>query len=126
MGQTKRLLQRRVEHWRTAAAQWIGGADETDEAEQEAEQLVEAEEQPRRWIELKEQTYERCLQLAESQRTTVDAVVHQMIEQYWANRNSELVTPFSREQLDRNPLLQLDALSRRNFRPFGEPAYEAE
>lgn len=123
MGQTKRLLQRRVEHWRTAAAQWIGGAEE---AEQEIELSAEEEAQPGRWVELEEQTYERCLQLAESQRTTVDAVVHQMIEQYWANRSSEPVTPFSREQLDRNPLLQLDALSRRNFRPFGEPAYEAE
>lgn len=121
MGETKRLLQRRLEHWRNAAAQLIGGTEEPEENESFIEEAQES-----RFIELDPALHARCKQLAEAQRTTVDAVVQQMVEHYWASRSSELITPISREQLERNPLLQLDALSKRNFRPFGETAYETE
>lgn len=128
MGQTKRLLQRRLEHWRTTAAQWIGGTEDDESIEEPSSPVQETEEakDEARWIELKPAVYERCKTLAEAQRTTVDKIVHQIIEQYWASRSGDLMTPISREQQERNPLLQLDALSKRNFRPMGEQVYEAE
>lgn len=68
-------------------------------------------------IELEPEYYEKCRQMAEAQNTTVSAAVHYMIEQYFAGRTHETLFQATVEQKDRNPLLQLDALTKRKV-PF--------
>jgi len=109
MGNSTRLLQHRLEQWKTAATRFIAGPED----EQEATTVV-----------LEPTLYERCAQAAELQQTTVTDIVHHILEQHYSAGSSELLVPISREQLERNPLLYLDALAERNINLYGEPKYE--
>lgn len=109
MGNSKRLLQRRLEQWKSAATQFIAGPEETEDESS---------------LELDPVLLEKCQQMADSQQVTVNEIVNQIVEQYWTHKSSELLVPISREQLDRNPLLYLDALSERNINLYGDTKYE--
>ncbi|MFD0679861.1 MULTISPECIES: hypothetical protein [unclassified Paenibacillus] len=102
MSTTKRVWQKKLEHWKHKANHLISGTEEIDER-----------------IELSPVILEKCKVLAEDKQTTVDDVVQQILEQYWLQRTNELSTPISREHIDRNPIFLLDALAHRNFKPFG-------
>ncbi|MDF2963550.1 MAG: hypothetical protein K0S39_5285 [Paenibacillus sp.] len=109
MSTTKQVWQKQLERWKHKANHFISGTGEIDES-----------------VELSPVMLEKCREMAEAGNTTVDEVVHQILEQYWLQRDNELSTPISREHLERNPLFQLDALAQRNFKPFGveEISYE--
>jgi hypothetical protein len=70
-------------------------------------------------IELDPVLLEKCKQLADAEDTTLNDVVHHILEQYWNQRTNELSIPISREHIERNPLFLLDSLTERNFKPFG-------
>ncbi|MCS7461968.1 hypothetical protein N0M98_17665 [Paenibacillus doosanensis] len=112
MNNARGVLHRRLEQWKSAANQLISGPEEEIE-ESEA-------------IELDPALLEQCRTMAEAQGVTVNEAVRQIVEQYWARKSGELIVPISREQLERNPLLYLDALSERNIKLFGEAKYEYE
>lgn len=75
-------------------------------------------------IELEPEYYERCRQMAEAQNTTVSAVVHYMIEQYFAVGSHKSLFQATAEQKETNPLLQLDALTKRKEPYTPEEAQE--
>ncbi|WP_282935258.1 hypothetical protein [Paenibacillus sp. RC67] len=110
MGNSKRLLQRRLEQWKSAATQFIAGPEEAEEDELS--------------LELDPVLLAKCQQMADTQQVTVNEILNQIVEQYWTLKSSELLVPISREQLDRNPLLYLDALSERNINLYGDTKYE--
>lgn len=111
MGNSTRLLQRRLEQWKTAATQFIAGPEE---------------EEDNRTVVLDPAIFEQCQQEAEAQQISVNEWVHYILEQHVAAKSADLLVPISREQLERNPLLYLDALAERNINLYGEPKYEYE
>ncbi|MDF2716798.1 MAG: hypothetical protein K0R28_3723 [Paenibacillus sp.] len=102
MSSSKQFVHNQFKKWKDAATQFIG--HETDgEIESSAESPV---------IELEPEYYERCRQLAESQNTTVAAVVHYLLKQQLALKGQERVFKTNIDLIECNPLLALDALTR--------------
>jgi hypothetical protein len=111
MENSKHRLQSRLEQWKSAASQLISGSETQEEAT----------------IELDPVMLEKCQRQAHEQHTTVSAVIHNILEQYWSNINTESKQPpISRDQLERNPLLYLDGLSKRNFQSYGGDVQDEE
>ncbi|MCZ8516765.1 hypothetical protein O9H85_31260 [Paenibacillus filicis] len=97
MSSSKTLLQNQLRKWKSAASQLITSEE------------IEADDNR---IELEPSSYAICKRLAEAQGTTVNAVVHYMIEQYASSRPQDSMFQATLEQRDRNPLLQLDGLTK--------------
>jgi NRPS condensation-like uncharacterized protein len=111
MSISKQILQNKLERWKQAVNQLISGNEET---ETESVQTIE----------LNSEMMQKCNLLAAEQQTTINEVVNNILNQYWHQKNNQLSVPISREQLERNPLFELDSLAQRNFRFFGETNYE--
>lgn len=109
MGNSTRLLQRRLEQWKTAATQFIAGPED---------------EEDHRTVVLDPDLYEQCQQTAEAQQVSVNEWIHHILEQHYNAKSTDLLVPISREQLERNPLLYLDALAERNINLYGDTKYE--
>ncbi|PZE21749.1 hypothetical protein [Paenibacillus xerothermodurans] len=107
MSITKVNLQNKLERWKQMASQLISGSEETSHS-----------------IELDPAILDKCRLAAEERQTTVNHIVNEILEQHWLKKNNELPTMISREQMDRNPLFLLDALTQRELKPFGETQYE--
>ncbi|AEI41181.1 hypothetical protein [Paenibacillus mucilaginosus] len=103
MSNSKDLLQSKLKAWKSAATSLIS----SPEGETEINSHV---------IELEPEYYEKCRQMAEAQHTTVSGAVHYMIEQFFAVRSHEVMFQATVEQKEKNPLLQLDALTKRRDR----------
>jgi hypothetical protein len=103
LSSSKQFVHNQFKKWKDAATQFIGhdGDEDTDQA---AESSI---------IELEPDYYERCRRLAEARNTTVSAVVHYMLKQQLALRGQERMYKSNIEQIERNPLLALDALTGR-------------
>ncbi|MHC2206866.1 hypothetical protein ACVLD2_001049 [Paenibacillus sp. PvR052] len=102
-------MQNQLKKWKSAAAGLISSEGEVMETHA---------------IELEPEYYEKCRQMAEAQNTTVSAVVHYMIEQYFAVGSHKSLYQATAEQKDKNPLLQLDALTKRKETFTQEEAQE--
>jgi hypothetical protein len=112
MENSKHPIQSRLEQWKSAASQFISGSDDKEEAT---------------IIELDPVMLDKCQHKAQEQQTTVSAIIHDILEQYWANVNTEHKQPsISRDQLERNPLLYLDRLSKRDFNSYGGDIHDEE
>jgi hypothetical protein len=104
MDNTKQKLHGRLEQWKTAASQLLSGSQEKEEA-------IE--------LDLDPVMLDKCQLHAIEQQTTVSAVINHILEQHWSQATSRPQQVISREQLERNPLLYLDGLSKRDFNRFG-------
>ncbi|MFC6228343.1 hypothetical protein ACFQI7_11040 [Paenibacillus allorhizosphaerae] len=105
MSNSKQFMQGQLRRWKSAASQLISSGEPTYELEN---------------LELENDIYDKCKQMAEAEQTTVSAVVHYILEQYFAGRSHELMVQATMEQKEKNPLLQLDALVKRNEKFRGE------
>lgn len=99
MSNSKDFMQNQLKKWKNAAAQFIS-----------SEEAITKEATV---IELEPEYEEKCRQLAESQHTTVTAVVHYILEQHFALRNNDRVFQATPLQIEKNPLLALDGLTGR-------------
>ncbi|UUZ79602.1 hypothetical protein LJK88_31400 [Paenibacillus sp. P26] len=105
MSNSRQILQSQLKKWKSAASQLI-----TSEEGEEETSVVE----------LEPSSYAICKRMAEAQGTTVSAVVHYMIEQYASVRPQESMFQATLEQREKNPLLQLDALTKRSGKNLDE------
>ncbi|MCZ8520694.1 MULTISPECIES: hypothetical protein [Paenibacillus] len=106
MSNSKDMLQSKLKAWKSAASSLISSPEgETEES---------------RIIELEPEYFEKCREMAEAQHTTVSGAVHYMIEQFFAVRSHEMMFQATVEQKEKNPLLQLDALTKRRDRRVEE------
>ncbi|TMV50068.1 hypothetical protein FE783_10920 [Paenibacillus mesophilus] len=103
MSSSKQFMHNQFKKWKEAATQFIGH-DSDGDLDQTADSPI---------VELEPDYYERCRQLAEARNTTVAAVVHYMLKQQLALRGPERMYKSNIEQIERNPLLALDALTGR-------------
>lgn len=97
LSQSKHLLHNQFKRWKNAASQLIS---------------TEEEDGYSHVVELEPAAYALCKRMAEAQETSVSAVVHYLIEQQSTGRSHESMFQASLEQRERNPLLQLDAMTR--------------
>lgn len=105
MSSSKEFMQSQLRKWKSAASQLISTEGEAVETAA---------------IELEPEVYDKCRRMAEAEQTTVSAVVHYMIDQYFAVRSHEMTFQATMEQKEKNPLLQLDSLTKRKERYTGE------
>ncbi|TVY11461.1 hypothetical protein [Paenibacillus cremeus] len=105
-----RFIQNQWSKWKTAASQLIS----TESKESYDDEVME--------LDLEPEFYQKCLQMAKAEQTSVSAVVHYILEQYFTGRSNEKLVQATMEQKERNPLLQLDALVKRSERRMGEEA----
>lgn len=111
MDNAKHKLQNRFAQWKTAATQLISGPEETEEATV---------------LDLDPVLLDKCQHQANEQQTTVSAVINDILQQYWNQARSQPQQVISREQMERNPLLYLDGLSKRDFKRYGGETYVEE
>ncbi|MGF9710956.1 hypothetical protein [Paenibacillus naphthalenovorans] len=109
MNNSKDFVKNQLNKWKNAAAGLLSSGGEAMDTHA---------------VELEPEYYEKCRQMAEVQNTTVSAVVHYMIEQYFAGRSQDTLFQTTADQKDKNPLLQLDALIRRKAPYTPEEAQE--
>lgn len=64
-----------------------------------------------RSIELDAEAYRICSEWAEARDITVDDAASQLIHLQWEERRSQLARQATRQQIEGNPLLALDALA---------------
>jgi hypothetical protein len=109
---SKQFMQGQLKKWKSAASQLISSDEQTYEPTN---------------VELETDFYQKCVQMAEAEQTTVSAIVHYILEQYFAGRSHEMMVQATLEQKEKNPMLQLDALAKRKERYQGEEeAYERD
>jgi hypothetical protein len=111
MDNTKQTISSRLEQWKSAASQLISGSEEKEEAT---------------IIELDPIMLEKCQRQAQEQQTTVSAVIHDIMQQYWSQTSNEHMQPITPRQLELNPILYLDSLSNRDFRSYGGDVIDEE
>ncbi|NHN30580.1 hypothetical protein [Paenibacillus agricola] len=112
MDTAKHKMQNRFEQWKTAASQLISGSQsepgETDEATV---------------LDLDPGLLDQCQLQADKQHTTVSTVINHILHQYWSETHSIAKQAIPRDQLERNPLLYLDGLSKREFTQYRGETY---
>jgi hypothetical protein len=108
MENTKRKLQNRFEQWKATATQLISGPEEKEEATV---------------LDLDPALLDKCQNQADKQQTTISAVINDILQMHWKQADPLHLQAITREQLERNPLLYLDGLSKRDFKQHGGDVY---